>query len=163
STFLGAHAIPQEYKHDPDAFLDEMSDMFDDIKEENLAEFVDIFTEANVFSVEQSRKFLQKAKDKGFDVKIHAYEIEPLGGTDFMSGSSHTENLQIIMSLAALRLNMTPEAIWHAITVNAAHAINRGDTAGSLAVGRQADVVVWDAPNYMYVPYHYGVNHVNTV
>lgn len=227
STFLGAHAIPQEYKHDPDAFLDEMSDMFDDIKEENLAEFVDIFTEANVFSVEQSRKFLQKAKDKGFDVKIHADEIEPLGGTDlavelgavsgdhlavatdegiqklahsntigvilpgtifylgtgtyararemidagaaiavstdFNPGSSVTENLQLIMSLAALRLNMSPEEIWHAVTVNAAHAINRGDTAGSLAVGRQADVVVWDAPNYMYVPYHYGVNHVNTV
>jgi len=227
STFLGAHAIPEEYKQDPEAFLDDMSNMFDDIKEENLAEFVDIFTEANVFSVDQSRKFLQKAKDKGFDVKIHADEIEPLGGTDlavelgavsgdhlavatdegiqklansntigvilpgtifylgtgtyararemidagaaiaistdFNPGSSVTENLQLIMSLAALRLNMSPEEIWHAVTVNAAHAINRGDTAGSLVVGRQADIVMWDAPNYMYIPYHYGVNHVNTV
>lgn len=227
STFLGAHAIPKEYEDNPDAFLDEMSDMFDEIKEENLAEFVDIFTEANVFTVEQSRKFLQKAKDKGFHVKLHADEIEPLGGTDlaaelgavsgdhlavatdegirkladsdtigvilpgtifylgtgtyararemidagaaiaistdFNPGSSVTENLQLIMSLAALRLNMSPEEIWHAVTVNAAHAINRGDSAGSLAIGRQADIVIWDAPNYMYIPYHYGVNHVNTV
>lgn len=227
STFLGAHAIPQEYEEDPDAFLDEMSAMFDEIKEENLAEFVDIFTEANVFSVEQSRRFLQKAKDKGFKVKLHADEIEPLGGTDlavelgaisgdhlavatnegirklansdtigvilpgtifylgtgtyararemidagaaiaistdFNPGSSVTENLQLIMSLAALRLKMSPEEIWHAVTVNAAHAINRGDSAGSLAIGRQADIVIWDAPNYLYIPYHYGVNHVNTV
>src|SRR5690625_2163944 len=78
STFLGAHAIPKEYENDSDAFLDKMSDMFDEIKEEDLAEFVDIFTEANVFSVEQSRKFLQKAKDTGFKVKIHADEIEHL-------------------------------------------------------------------------------------
>lgn len=227
STFLGAHAIPPEYKDDPDAFLSTMSAMFDEIKEEKLAEFVDIFTEASVFSIEQSRRFLQKAKEKGFQVKIHADEIEPLGGTalavelgavsgdhlavtsdegiqklaesdtigvllpgtifylgtgtyarardmidagaaialstDFNPGTSVTENLQLIMSFAALRLKMSPEEIWHAVTVNAAHAIHRGDAAGTIAVGRQADIVIWDAPNYMYVPYHYGVNHVNTV
>ena len=83
--------------------------------------------------------------------------------TDFNPGTSVTENLQLIMSLAALRLKMSPEEIWHAVTVNAAHAIHRGDAAGTIAVGRQADIVIWDAPNYMYVPYHYGVNHVNTV
>ena len=227
STFLGAHAIPKEHKDDPNAFLDEMADLFDEIKEENLAEFVDIFTETGVFTVEQSRKFLQKAKDKGFDVKIHADEIDPLGGTqlavemgaisgdhlavatdegirqlsksdtigvilpgtsfylgketyararemidagaaiaistDFNPGSSVTENLQFIMTLAALKLNMSPAEIWHAVTVNAAHAIGRGETAGHIRKGGNADIVIWDAPNHMYIPYHYGVNHANTV
>lgn len=83
--------------------------------------------------------------------------------TDFNPGSSVTENIQLIMSLAALKMKMTPEEIWHAVTVNAAHAINRGEEAGQIKVGRKADVVIWDAPNYLYIPYHYGVNHVNTV
>ena len=83
--------------------------------------------------------------------------------TDFNPGSSVTENLQLIMSIAAVRLKMSPAEIWHAVTINAAHAINRGDVSGSLAVGRRADLVLWDAPNHLYIPYHYGVNHVNTV
>lgn len=83
--------------------------------------------------------------------------------TDFNPGSCVTENLQLIMSLAALKLKMTPEEIWHAVTINAAYAINRGEEAGVIAKGRKADIVIWDAPNYLYVPYHYGVNHVHTV
>ncbi|MFZ3579013.1 imidazolonepropionase [Virgibacillus sp. DJP39] len=227
STFLGAHAIPPEHKENPEAFLDEMVKMFDEIKEKNLAEFVDIFTETGVFSVEQSRKYLLAAKEKGFGLKIHADEIDPLGGTelavevgaisgdhlavasdegikqlaasttigvilpgtsfylgkdtysparkmvdagaaiaistDFNPGSSVTENLQLIMSIAALKLKLSPEEIWHAVTINAAHAIGRGSEAGTIVPGRKADIVLWDAPNYMYIPYHYGVNHVNTV
>lgn len=227
STFLGAHAIPEDYKDDPEAFLNEMAEMLPEIKDKELAEFVDIFCETGVFSVEQSRRFLEKAKEAGFQVKIHADEIDPLGGaelaadlgaitgdhlvgasdegirrlaeqgvmavllpgtsfylgkekyararemmeagvavalsTDFNPGSSVTENLQFIMNLAALKLKMTPEEIWNAVTVNNAHAIGRGDEAGKIAYGRKADLVIWDAPNYLYVPYHYGVNHVHSV
>ena len=227
STFLGAHAIPPEYKNDPQLFLDEMQALFSVIKENDLAEFVDIFTETGVFTIEQSQPFLLAAKDAGFRVKIHADEIDPLGGTelavevgaisaehlavtsdegikqlaasdtigvilpgtsfylgkdkyararemidagaaiaistDFNPGSSVTENLQLIMSIAALKLKMSPAEVWHAVTVNAAYAIDRGDVAGSLAIGRKADIVIWDAPNHMYIPYHYGVNHVHTV
>ncbi|MFC7394183.1 imidazolonepropionase [Scopulibacillus cellulosilyticus] len=227
STFLGAHAIPEELKDNPERFLDEMIDMLPEIKEKELAEFVDIFCETGVFSVEQSRAYLEKAKEAGFQVKIHADEIDPLGGaelaadvgaitgdhlvgasdkgirrlaeegviavllpgtsfylckgkhararkmiesgvavalsTDFNPGSSVTENLQMIMSLAALNLKMTPEEIWNAVTVNSAYAINRGDSAGKIAAGRKADIVIWDAPNYLYIPYHYGVNHVQKV
>lgn len=227
STFMGAHAIPKEYEDNPDAFLDEMLKILDEIKDRHLAEFVDIFTETGVFTVDQSRRFLLAAKEKGFDVKIHADEIDPLGGTelavelgavsadhiavasdegvrqlaksntigvvlpgtsfylgkddygraremidegaaialatDFNPGSCVTENLQLIMSIAAVRLKMSPAEIWHAVTTNAAYAINRGESAGSLAVGRKADLVLWDAPNHMYIPYHYGVNHANAV
>jgi len=227
STFLGAHAIPAEYRSNPNLFLYKMADLLNEIKREELAEFVDIFCETGVFSVEQARIFLKVAKSKGFDVKIHADEIDALGGTelaveigassgdhlvgasdkginmlsqsetiavllpgttfylgsekdakarkmieagvavalatDFNPGSSPTENLQFIMSLAALKLKMTAEEIWYAVTVNAAYAINRGDVAGQIAVNRSADLVIWDAPNYHYIPYHYGINHVNTV
>lgn len=83
--------------------------------------------------------------------------------TDFNPGSSPTENLQMIMSLAAIKLKMTPEEIWNAVTVNAAYAVGRGGSAGKLALGRAADIVIWDAENYLYIPYHYGVNHANTV
>lgn len=227
STFLGAHAIPEEYKNEPDTFLNKMLEMLPEIKGKQLAEFVDIFCETGVFSVEQSRRFLEKAKKAGFRVKIHADEIDPLGGaelaadvgaitgdhlvgasdegirrlaeegviavllpgtsfylgkekyarardmieagvavalsTDFNPGSSVTENLQFIMNLAALKLKMTPEEIWNAVTVNNAYAIGRGDSAGKIATGRKADLVIWDATNYLYIPYHYGVNHVHSV
>src|SRR5699024_4100664 len=63
--------------------------------------------------------------------------------TDFNPGSSVTENLQLIMSLAALRLKMSPAEIWHAVTVNAAHAIGRGHEAGTIAAGRAPDIVIW--------------------
>ncbi len=55
---------------------------------------------------------------------------------------------------------MTPEEVWNAVTVNSSYAINRGDVAGKIRVGRKADLVLWDAYNYAYVPYHYGVSRI---
>ncbi|MGM0900844.1 MAG: imidazolonepropionase [Bacillota bacterium] len=227
STFLGPHAIPPTYKANPDFFLADMIGLLDVIKKDNLAEFVDIFCETGVFTIEQSREFLQKAKEKGFGLKIHADEIDSLGGaelatslgavsadhlvavsengiknlaerdtiavllpgttfylgkdqyaparkminegvaialaTDFNPGSCVTENLQLIMSLAALKLKMTTEEIWNAVTVNAAYAIGRGTEAGTFDLGKWADFVIWDIPNYQYLPYHFGVNHAASV
>ncbi|MDQ0929854.1 imidazolonepropionase [Bacillus atrophaeus] len=227
STFMGAHAIPPEDKDSPDEFLDRMLELLPEIKEKELAAFADIFTETGVFTVSQSRRYLKKAAEAGFGLKIHADEIDPLGGaelaaelravsadhlvgasdegiqqmaesgtiavllpgttfylgkhtyarardmidagvrvslaTDFNPGSSPTENIQLIMSIAALHLKMTAEEIWHAVTVNAAYAIGKGEEAGQLKPGRTADLVIWEAPNYMYIPYHYGVNHVHQV
>lgn len=227
STFLGPHAIPSTHKENPDSFLEEMTILLDEIKKDQLAEFVDIFCETGVFTIEQSRSFLLKAKEKGFGLKIHADEIDSLGGTelaasigatsadhlvaasdvgikslseqdtiavllpgttfylgkdqyaparkmidegvavalatDFNPGSCVTENLQLIMSLAALRLKMTAEEIWNAVTVNAAHAVGRGQEAGTFETGKDANFVIWDIPNYHYLPYHFGVNHVASV
>lgn len=81
STFMGAHDIPNDYqgknKEYLDFLLDEVSPL---IIKENLAEFADIFTEKNVFSVEESRYYLKKSKEMGLDIKIHADEINDLGG-----------------------------------------------------------------------------------
>src|SRR5699024_4428991 len=81
--------------------------------------------------------------------------------TDFNPGSCVTDNLQLVMSIAALKLKLTPNEIWNAVTVNAAKAIDA--EAGTIEAGDQADIVVWDIPNHEYLPYHYGVNHAQIV
>ena len=82
-TFLGAHAIPQEYKGKEEAFIDLMAnEVMPEVAERRLAEFCDIFCEKNVFSVEQSRRLLIRAKDLGLKIKLHADEIVQLGGAE---------------------------------------------------------------------------------
>lgn len=81
STYLGAHDIAPEYKGDPDGYIDFIiREMLPIVKERGLARNVDIFTEKNVFDLEQSRRLLTAAKDMGFATKMHADEIYPLGG-----------------------------------------------------------------------------------
>ncbi|WP_099191492.1 imidazolonepropionase [Tepidibacter mesophilus] len=80
STFLGAHAVPKEYKENPDEFVDIIIDMLPNVKD--LAQFCDVFCEEGVFSVDQTRKILNKAKEYGYKVKIHADEIVSIGGAE---------------------------------------------------------------------------------
>lgn len=83
--------------------------------------------------------------------------------TDRNPGSSPTESLPLIMNLGCLHMKMTPAEVLTATTINAAHAIKRGDLVGSIETGKQADLVIWDAPNYVYLQYNFGVNLVDTV
>lgn len=81
STYLGAHDIAPEYEGDPDGYIDFIiREMLPLVKEKGLARNVDIFTEKNVFDLEQSRRLLSAAQDMGFATKMHADEIYPLGG-----------------------------------------------------------------------------------
>ncbi|WP_250673474.1 imidazolonepropionase [Paraclostridium ghonii] len=83
STFLGAHAIPVEYKDNSDEFIEIlMNEMMPKVKELNLAEFCDVFCEDAVFDIEQTRKIFIKAKELGYKLKIHADEIVSLGGAE---------------------------------------------------------------------------------
>ncbi|MEB7462475.1 imidazolonepropionase [Staphylococcus succinus] len=221
-TFLGPHAVPKDAKSNQ-AFLQEMIDLLPEVK--GYADFADIFCETGVFTVEESRQYMEAAKALGFKVKIHADEIDPLGGlelaideaaisadhlvasstegkmklkdsdtvavllpgttfylgkeqyadargmidnngaiaiaTDFNPGSCVTNNLQLIMSIAALKLKLSPNEIWNAVTVNAAKAIDV--EAGTINEGDKANIVIWDAPNHEYIPYHYGINHAEKV
>lgn len=82
-TFLGAHAIPTEYKNNNKKYIDILvNEMMPKIKELELAEFCDVFCEEGVFSIEESEYILSKAKEIGFKLKIHADEIESLGGAE---------------------------------------------------------------------------------
>lgn len=80
-TFLGAHAVPKEYKGRTGEYVDLIiREMLPSVKDK--ASFFDIFTEKNVFEIEDSRLLLQAAKDAGMSLKLHADEIVTLGGAE---------------------------------------------------------------------------------
>lgn len=227
STFMGAHAIPEEYTGNADGFIDMLCEkLMPYVKEHDLAEFCDIFTEDSVFNYEQSKKYLDAAKANGFMLKIHADEIAAIGGSelageigalsaehliainesgldsmakagttamclpgtsfylgaefapvrrmielgipvaiasDFNPGSCPSLNLQFIMNLGCLKYKMLPEEILTAVTINPACAINRGDKVGTLEVGKQGDLVIWDAPDMEMLCYRFGSNMARKV
>jgi len=74
-----------------------------------------------------------------------------------------TENMQMIIQLACLKMKMTPAEAIVASTFNAACAIGMQQYIGSLEVGKHADVIILDCPNHQFLPYHFGVNLVQTV
>ncbi|WP_276806989.1 imidazolonepropionase [Bacteroides stercorirosoris] len=83
STFLGTHAVPEEYRGRTDEYIDFIiRDVLPCVAKGELAEFCDVFCEQGVFSVEQSRRLLQAAKEYGLGLKLHADEIVPLGGAE---------------------------------------------------------------------------------
>ena len=84
----------------------------------------------------------------------------PAIATDFNPGSSTTQNMQIIWTIAALKLKMLPGELLWASTISAARAINRHTDIGLIEIGRQADFIGLDIPNLDYLPYHYGINHL---
>jgi imidazolonepropionase len=227
STFMGAHAVPREYKEDPDAYVElVINEMLPKVAAEKLAEFNDVFCERGVFTPDQTRIILEAGKKYGLMAKIHADEIEPYEGaelaaevgaisadhllkasekgikamaekgvvgvllpgtafflmteaangrkmidlglpvaisTDCNPGSSPTVSTPLIMNLACLHMGLTPAEVITAATINAAHAINRAKEVGSLEVGKKADVLIANVPNYMQLQYHFGMNHTDTV
>jgi imidazolonepropionase len=80
--------------------------------------------------------------------------------TDFNPGSSYTQNLQFIMSLACLNMGMMPTEVINAVTKNAAKSLTIFDRVGSIEVGKDADFIVMDVPNYKAIVYNYAINHV---
>lgn len=81
ATFLGAHAVPREYSGRTGEYVDMMiSEMIPAAK--GKARFFDVFTEKNVFEIEDSRRLLRAARDAGFELKLHADEIVTLGGAE---------------------------------------------------------------------------------
>jgi imidazolonepropionase len=83
--------------------------------------------------------------------------------TDFNPGSSMTESVPMILSLACLMMRMTPAEAIVASTINSAYAVDKGNEVGSIEEGKKADLVIWNVPNYKEIPYHFGVNLVEQV
>jgi imidazolonepropionase len=95
-TFMGAHAVPTEYKGREDEFVDHLiHDMLPVVAEEKLAEFNDVFCEKGVYTPEQSQRILEAGKLLGLIPKIHADEIEPYGGAELAAktGAISAEHL----------------------------------------------------------------------
>ena len=234
-TFLGAHAIPPEYKDDPDGYTSLMcSQMLPSVRQwwdahlpTRPLPFVDVFCETGAFSLEQSRRILETAKSMGFPLKIHADEFDNLGGaslaaelgaisadhlvktssadiaalarsktvavalpctpfglaerdytpaqaileaggllalaTDLNPGTAWGGNMQFAIALACRYMRLTPAQAIVAATLNAAAAINRADGIGSLAPGKQADLLILKVSDYRHLGYRFSINLVQTV
>ena len=80
-TYMGAHATPKDYPGGHEGYINDMIEtIMPKVKEQGIAEFVDIFCEEGIFSLEETQKLGQAALDLGFKVKVHADEIVSLGG-----------------------------------------------------------------------------------
>lgn len=227
ATFMGAHALPEEYRGRREAYIRLLcQEMIPRAAREGLAEFCDVFCETGVFTAEESRTILEAGLRHGLRPKVHADEIDAIGGsqlagemgavsaehlivcppegirslarggtvacclpatsfylgadyapvrdmvnagvpvavaTDFNPGSCPGSNLQLAMNIACLKYRMSPEEVLTAVTLNGAAAIGRADRIGSLEPGKQADLLLWDAPDLDYVCYRFGSNLVHTV
>jgi imidazolonepropionase len=227
STFLGAHAIPPEYKGRTDEYVDlVIKEMIPKIAEKKLAEFCDVFCEKGIFTIDQTRKILLAAEKHGMKKIIHideivdtngaalAAELEAvqtghllqsndnglkamakakviatlLPGTPFclmlkdyaparkmidygipiaiatdLNPNCWTESMLMVIVLSCYNMKMDPAEALVAATINAACAIDRQNLVGSLEVGKQADLVIFDVPNYYFLSYQFGVNLVSKV
>ena len=83
--------------------------------------------------------------------------------TDFNPGSAFCESLPLVCSLAVTQLKLSPAEALTACTVNAAHVLGRADRKGRIATGYDADLVLLDAPDWRYLAYHLGHDHVAQV
>ncbi|WP_257348460.1 imidazolonepropionase [Pseudalkalibacillus decolorationis] len=95
-TFMGAHAVPAEYKENPEAFVDYViNEMIPEVARRELAEFNDVFCERGVFTPEQSKRILEAGVEHGLPAKIHADEIEPYEGAELAAsvGAVSAEHL----------------------------------------------------------------------
>jgi imidazolonepropionase len=223
-TFLGAHAVPPEYRHDRAGYLQLLvEEMLPRVAEAKLAEFCDVFCETGVFSLEESRTLLAAATKLGFKLKLHADELTPLGGAELAAqlnatsadhllcitergidalaasgtvatllpgtafflgmnyaparnliergvaialasdcnpGTCPTENLPLVGAMACTQMKMLPAEVVAALTINAAAALGRAERIGSIEPGKQADLTIFNVPDYRHLFYHFGVNHV---
>jgi len=84
-------------------------------------------------------------------------------GTDFNPGSSMISSMLLIFHLAVFQMGLTIEEALNAVTINAAAAIDRADTLGSLDPGKSLDLLLLDIPDYEYLAYHPGIQPIHTV
>jgi imidazolonepropionase len=225
-TFIGAHAYPPEFKQNKHAYVDLILEkMLPYAGRKKLAAFCDVFCERGYFELEESEQILNEGKKWGMLPKIHAEELNALGGaqlaakvgaisadhleyiddagisglrdanvvgtllpgvsfflnhgyaparklidngvavaiaSDFNPGSCMSYSLPMMMTIACTQMKMSPEEALVACTLNGAAALNMSATIGSIEVGKNADLIVADIPDYTFLAYHFGTNHIVT-
>jgi imidazolonepropionase len=83
--------------------------------------------------------------------------------TNYNPETCPSQNMQMMLTLACRRMNMTPAEAITAATFNGAHALRRAGSIGSLEAGKNADLIILGVPDYREIPYHFGVNLVELV
>tara|TARA_R100001369_G_scaffold22674_2_gene41319 strand:- start:22668 stop:23903 length:1236 start_codon:yes stop_codon:yes gene_type:complete len=228
ATFLGAHALPLEYKDKKEEFIDHViNEILPAVAEENLAEYIDIFCEQGYFTVEDTNKLLKAAAKYNLRPKIHVNQFNAIGGvqvgvannalsvdhleelriedveslknsetmpvalpgcslflsipytparmiidaglplalaTDFNPGSAPSGNMNLVVSLACIKMKMTPEEAINAATINGAYAMDQSKLVGSITKGKLANLIITKPiPSYSYLPYSFGSNFIEAV
>jgi imidazolonepropionase len=226
-TFLGAHAIPEDFESMPDRYVSLVIDEMLPRIAAGLAEFCDVFCERGYFDLETSRRVLSAARELGLGIRMHADQLTNGGGaelaaelgavtadhleqteapgiaamkragvqpvllpgsvyalgktrypraremieaglaiviaTDFNPGSSPTPSMQMVLSLAATQMKMTPAEGVTAATINAAYSLSRGDKIGSLEAGKFANFALHDCADYRELAYYFGHSQTHSV
>jgi imidazolonepropionase len=228
ATFLGAHALPTEFKANRAAYIDLLiHEMLPLIAKEELADYIDVFCERNYFSTEEMERILDAGAIYGLKPKVHVNQFSVLGGvpaaiskgaisvdhleeldqhdiaalanstcvatllpgcshflsipygaatslidagaivalaSDFNPGSSPSYNLMHVLSLACIKMKMTPEAAINALTINAAAAMELQETHGRIALGRKSPLILTnEMPSLAYLAYAYTENHIQRI
>lgn len=228
STFLGAHALPMEYKDDKSGYLDLMfKEVLPQAAEEGLVDYLDIFTEKGYFDLDDTNRLFDAADKHGLKCKIHVNQFNAFGGvklavdrgavsvdhleelseddvlalqgsntlpvalpscsfflsipytpvhklmdadlpvvlaTDFNPGSTPSGNMNFVVSLACIKMKMTPEAAIQAATLNGAFAMELQDEIGSITPGKRANFIITKPmTSFNYIPYAFGENHIDAV
>ena len=218
-TFLGAHAFPPEFADDHEGYVDLLcAEMIPAVAEQGIAVFCDVFCENGYFTVDQSRRIFETAKNHGLTPRLHADEFEDSGAaelaaevgavsadhlmavsdagvekmaeygvtatllpgttfflgkdtyaparkllekgidvalaTDFNPGSCQIQSMPFIISLACIHLGMTVEEAFASATYYSAKTLNLEGEVGSIAIGRKADLIIWDVEMLMNIPYN---------
>ncbi len=223
-TFLGAHAVPPEFRGDPGGYLDLLCDrMVPYVGKKKLAAFCDVFCERGYFGLEDAERVLQAGRRWGMGLKVHADELTPLGGaelaarlgavsadhlecvsengiarlaesgvvagllpgvsfflnhgyaparelidagvpvaiaSDFNPGSCMSFSMPLMMTIACTQARMTPEEALVAATLHGAAALGIAGETGSIEVGKRADLLIAEIPDYRYLAYHFGRNPI---
>jgi imidazolonepropionase len=228
ATFLGAHAIPQEYKNNREGYMDLLiNEMMPQIEAENLADYCDVFCEKGFFTPEETDRILKAGWKYGMRPKVHANELYFSGGvqvgvennalsvdhlectsmaeikalkgsetmatilpstafflgleyaparkmidaglpvalaTDYNPGSTPSGRMPFVLSLACLKMRMTPKEAINAATINGAYAMGVEKELGSIAKGKLANVFITKAiPSLAFLPYSFGSDLVDQV
>jgi imidazolonepropionase len=223
TTFLGAHALPEEYKGRADDYIDLVCDeVLPAAAKEKLVDAVDAFCERIAFTPAQTRRVFDRARALGLPVKLHADQLSDLGGgalaaehqalsadhlefaseesvrrlkeagtvavllpgafyflrerqlppiealrrhgvpialaTDHNPGTSPLSSPLLVLNMACTLFRLTPQEALAGMTRNAARALGLQATHGTLEVGKQADLAVWDIGAPAELAYAIGAN-----
>ena len=228
ATFLGAHALPKEFKNKKDLYMDlVINEMLPKVYEEDLADYVDIFCEKGYFTVDDTKRLLDAANNYNIPAKTHVNQFNAIGGvkasvelgalsvdhleemtnedynvlkgsqcmptilpscsfflgipyapakkmikkglpvalaSDYNPGSTPSGNMNFVASLGCIQMNMTPEEVINATTINTAYAMGVEKELGSICIGKKANLFITKViPSYAYLPYSFGHNIINKV
>ncbi len=228
ATFLGAHAVPNSYKNNRNAYIDLIIDeMLPIINSEKLADYIDVFCETNYYTPIETDKILRAGIAIGLKPKIHVNQFTSIGGiecgvennalsvdhlevmqekdilklqgsstiptllpscsfflgipyapakklieadlpialaTDYNPGSTPSGNMNFVVSLACIKMKLTPQQAINAATINGAAAMELNDKLGSITIGKKANFYITKPmENIAQIPYYFGNPQIEQV